>query len=101
MAYRLKETRDELHIYILGDKKNCSVRRYFWVPTSYVLVEAFEVCYKDISFIVVFFFIYGIRVNVYKTLAIFATMVLYFECSKSRLIETALLCLIFFGVSKI
>ena len=32
--------------------------------------------------------------NVYKTLAIFAIMVLYFGCSKTRLIETALLSLI-------
>ena len=30
-AYRLNETRDEfhIHIYILGDKKNCSLKRYF------------------------------------------------------------------------
>ena len=57
MAYRLNETRDELHIdiNIFGDKKNCSVRRYFWVPTctTYVLVETFKVCCKDISLIVV------------------------------------------------
>ena len=57
MAYRLNETRDELHIhiYILGDKKNCSLRRYIWVPTTYVLFEAFKVCCKYISFIVVLF----------------------------------------------
>ena len=43
MAYRLNETRDELqiHIYILGDTKNCSLRRHFLVYTIYVLVEAF------------------------------------------------------------
>ena len=31
IAYRLNETHDELHIhiYILDDKKNCSLRRYF------------------------------------------------------------------------
>ena len=31
MAYRLNETRDELHIhiYILADKKNCSLRGTF------------------------------------------------------------------------
>ena len=57
MVYRLNQTRDELriHIYILGDKKNCALRRYFWVPTTYVLVAAFKVCCKDISFIVVLF----------------------------------------------
>ena len=43
MAYRLNETRDELHIHILGDKNNCSLRRYFWVPTTYVSDEAFRV----------------------------------------------------------
>ena len=57
MVYRLNQTRDELHIhiYILGDKKNCSLRRYFWVPTNYVLVAALKVCCKDISFIVMLF----------------------------------------------
>ena len=57
MVYRLNQTRDELHIhiYILGDKKNCSLRRCFWVPTTYVLVAAFKVRCKDISFIVLLF----------------------------------------------
>ena len=36
-------------------KKNCSLGRYFWVPTTYVLAEVFKLCCKDISFIVVLF----------------------------------------------
>ena len=46
------------------------------------------------------YLIYGICVNVYKTPAIFATMVLYFGCSKSRPIERALLNFFFFAFQR-
>ena len=99
-AYRLNETGNELHI--LGDKKNCSLRRFFRVPTTYVLVEAFKVCCNDISFIVVLF---DLR-NSCKRLQIFSHicnhgLYVFLGAQKSRLIETAILSLIFFAFKDI
>ena len=44
--------------------------------------------------------VYGICVNVYKTLAIFATMICILSAQKSRLIETSLLSLILFSFQR-
>ena len=49
MVYRLNETRDEPHIHILGGKKNCSMKRYFWVPTTFLLVAAFKCVAKILA----------------------------------------------------
>ena len=77
------------------DKKICSLRRYFSVPTTYAIVEAFKVFCKDISFIVVLFDLW----NSCKRLQNFSHICNYgfiFWVLKKRLIETALLSLIFF-----